>query len=200
MEQVYADLFTADRFLQSPIRIISPRAHEVIYNHLFVLETLYPFLEQNEIHWSLPNWGSEVEIFKDAASDLLGKSVFLYPRRVRGDLMRSFAEHDIYLSASDSDSSPASLIEAMGLGLVPVCADIPGIREWLTRDNGFLFGPEDGDELYAIMQKLISRSETYTSMLNQNRDLVMTKGIFETNVAQMISIMREAVIHSKEKQ
>ncbi len=197
IEQVYYDLFSSERLKQKPVRIISPRAHEEVYNHLFVLEALLPFLERGELHWSLPNWGSEVETFKEAAAGLLGKSVFLYSRKVRGDLMRFFAEHDLYLSASHSDSSPASLIEAMGLGLIPVCADIPGIREWLHRENGFMFEPDSEKELHEIIRRVLGFTEEYASLLERNRQQVVTKGIFETNVAQMIAIMREAAAHTK---
>jgi L-malate glycosyltransferase len=51
---------------------------------------------------------------------------------------------DLYLSASHSDGSSVSLLEALACGLPALVSDIPGNREWVTPNhNGWLF--PDGD-------------------------------------------------------
>src|SRR4029079_13645664 len=39
---------------------------------------------------------------------------------------------EVYVSASRSDSTSQSLLEAMAAGALPVVSDIPGNREWVT--------------------------------------------------------------------
>lgn len=51
---------------------------------------------------------------------------------------------DVYLSASHSDGSSVSLLEAMACGLPALVSDIPGNREWIEPgQNGWWFS--DGD-------------------------------------------------------
>ena len=51
---------------------------------------------------------------------------------------------DLYLSASRSDGSSVSLLEAMACGMPAIVSDIPGNREWVEPGrNGWLF--EDGN-------------------------------------------------------
>ena len=53
---------------------------------------------------------------------------------------------DLYLSASHSDGSSVSLLEAMACGLPAIVSDIPGNREWVEPGrNGWLF--EDGNAI-----------------------------------------------------
>ena len=47
------------------------------------------------------------------------------------------------MSASLSDGSSVSLMEAMASGLPVLVSDIPGNREWVTEENGWLFAVND---------------------------------------------------------
>ncbi len=55
---------------------------------------------------------------------------------------------DLYVSASHSDGSSVSLLEAMACGLPALVSDIPGNREWVEPEvNGWWFRDKDTDEL-----------------------------------------------------
>jgi glycosyltransferase involved in cell wall biosynthesis len=55
---------------------------------------------------------------------------------------------DLYISASHSDGTSISLLEAMACGLPALVTDIPGNREWVTPGrNGWLFPPGDARAL-----------------------------------------------------
>jgi glycosyltransferase involved in cell wall biosynthesis len=70
------------------------------------------------------------------------------------DLPSCYRAADLYVSASRSDGSSVSLLEAMACGLPALVSDIPGNREWIRPGiEGWLF--RDGDEAdlaYAIGQ------------------------------------------------
>lgn len=61
---------------------------------------------------------------------------------------------DLYLSASHTDGSSVSLLEALGCARPCLVSDIPSNREWVTPgENGWLF--PDGDEA-ALAAKIIA--------------------------------------------
>ncbi len=66
---------------------------------------------------------------------------------VNADLPRYYRAADLYLSASHSDGSSVSLMEALGCGLPALVSDIPGNREWIMpgaqSQEGWIF--PDGD-------------------------------------------------------
>ena len=82
----------------------------------------------------------------------------LFPGQVRyEDLPRYFRMADLYLSASHSDGTSISLLEAMACGRPALVSDIPGNREWVQPGvNGWLF--PDGDEK-ALAQSLLNAIE-----------------------------------------
>jgi glycosyltransferase involved in cell wall biosynthesis len=60
------------------------------------------------------------------------------------ELPTLFHSADIYLSASYSDGSSVSLLEAMACGLPSFVTDIAGNREWIEKDfSGRWFSPGD---------------------------------------------------------
>lgn len=65
---------------------------------------------------------------------------------------------DVYLSASRSDGSSISLLEAMACGLPALVSDIPGNREWVTPgQTGWWF--RDGDDS-ALAAAIVQASQT----------------------------------------
>ena len=66
------------------------------------------------------------------------------------------ARAEIYLSASLSDSTSVSLLEAMACGAVPVVSDIDGNREWVAEGEGArLFAPGDPGSLARALERAL---------------------------------------------
>jgi len=69
------------------------------------------------------------------------------------NLPRYYRSADLYVSASHSDGTSISLLEAMACGLAVLVSDIPGNREWVKQGiQGWLF--PDGN-VYALAQGII---------------------------------------------
>jgi len=78
----------------------------------------------------------------------------------QAELPRYYRAADLYLSASHSDGSSVSLMEALACGTPALVSDIPGNREWITPgEHGWLFPVSDAQALaQGITQALEQRS------------------------------------------
>jgi len=189
IEERYLVLHKASYEFNKPVRVIVPRAHETVYNNLFIVEALASFIKDSRIQVTFPAFGGEYEAFERKSHDLVGDRIRYYDKLPRPDFLRFMAGHDVYLSASHSDSSPVSLIEAMALGLIPVCADIEGVKEWLGDRSGFLYRQDDRRDLSGLMARLVSGGDRYESMRQGNLERVRREAVFERNVAEQIGLM-----------
>ncbi len=189
IEAEYLSDHQAERRLKHPLRIITPRTQAAVYNNEFVLDALRERIRSGEVTLTFPGFGPEADRFRSQVGDLLGKGVDLYSRQPRRSFVAMLVDHDVYLSASRFDSSPASMIEAMALGLIPVAADIPGVREWLTRESGFTFVQDDADSLLTMIDRL-KTCDQLDEMRRRNLQQVRQRAIFEDNVSETLKIMR----------
>ena len=148
-------------------------------------------INSGEIKITFPNFGSEVDIFKEYASSLTDNRISYYDKLPREEFIKFLVQHDLYLSNSETDSSPVSLIEAMGLGLIPICADIPGIKEWLKEENGYIYQSDDADDLVSIINSLQSKKDIINNMADKNIKMVVNYGIYEENISALINCFRQ---------
>ncbi|MBI5267465.1 MAG: glycosyltransferase [candidate division Zixibacteria bacterium] len=189
IERQYLALADPDRPLSRPLRIIVPRQHESVYNNSLVLRGLHRLLSEKKVTLTVPAFGSLYHEFKNQAGSLPSNSIQYYNRLPRDQFMALMSRHDLYLSASQSDSSPASLIEAMGLGLIPVAADIPGVREWLTPQSGYRFTSGDADDLGRVINEIVNTGNTFADLRKRNHERVLREAVFENTVAETINLM-----------
>jgi colanic acid/amylovoran biosynthesis glycosyltransferase len=91
-------------------------------------------------HWTLYGNGPEENWLRTQfAAAIRDKTVTIAPHVPRQDLFHSIRKHDVFIMASESEGGPLTLLEAMAVGLVPVCGDIPClIKEVVNRENGFV--------------------------------------------------------------
>jgi glycosyltransferase involved in cell wall biosynthesis len=98
----------------------------------------------------------------------------------------------IYVSASLTDSTSVSLLEAMACGAYPVVSDIEGNREWVRdRENGMLFEAGDPVELAERIEAAMDEREGRLQTRRTNKDLVTEKANWERNVGRFADMMRE---------
>ena len=112
------------------------------------------------------------------------------------DLPAFYKCSDLYVSASHSDGSSVSLMEAMACGLPVVASDIAGNREWIQAGtNGWLF--EDGNA-QALGNTLIE-ARGAGAMLRQmgagSRQMAEAKADWSKNRKRLSEAYEQAVAH-----
>jgi len=170
------------------------RAQNDVYNNLFIIKSLKELINGQKIRLSFPDWGDNRDRFKKEVAQLCPDGLIEYfSFKPRDEYISFLGKFDIYLSAARSDSSPASLIEAMAAGLYPVAADIPGVREWLDVNNGILYHPDDERALYDAISTLIEKHDNIGEVLTKNNERVRRSGLFSENIRATIKIMEHLI-------
>jgi glycosyltransferase involved in cell wall biosynthesis len=99
------------------------------------------------------------------------------------DIYRS---SDVYLSASHSDGSSVSLMEALACGIPAVVSDIPSNREWIEPNKqGWLFPDGNVQALTALMLNLPA-AEGLEPMSIQARRLAEERADWKKNFAILL--------------
>jgi len=75
--------------------------------------------------------------------------------------VKFYQQSDYYISTSNREALPFTLVEAMSCGLIPIVPDIGGISD-LVDDNssGYIYTPDDFEELTRLMRLVLSNEET----------------------------------------
>jgi glycosyltransferase involved in cell wall biosynthesis len=128
-------------------RLLWMRTFEAVYRPQMAIEVL-AVLRKSDPSVTLTLAGQDkgfVEPVRRRAAELgVADAVefpgFLDPARKR----RAFEDHDLFLSTSEVDNAPVSVLEAARCGLVVVGADVGGLGDVLTHGENALLVP-DGD-------------------------------------------------------
>ena len=189
LEKRYLALRRNDFTWRVPLRVIVPRSQEAVYDNAFIVEALAELVNAGKIELTMAGFGGLLDDIKTQSQRLTGGKVRFYDKLSRDDYMALLATQDVYLSAARSDSSPASMLEAMGLGLIPVVGDIPGVREWVDEKSGYRFPLGDKEALCAIFDSLLSGNDNVEALRDHNIARVEREALFEDNIARTIAIM-----------
>lgn len=191
IERQYLSLHKSDYQLHTPLRIIVPRHHENVYNNLYVVQVLAPLINTGRVEVTFPNFGSLTGQFKLQSTALVGDKLKFYDKLERGEFLKFLAKHDVYLSAAVSDSSPASMLEAMAVGLIPIAPDIPGVQEWLTYSHGFVYSLYAPEQLTDAIKNIMSQGSSFGEMRERNLRRIKEQAVFEDNIARIVHVMRQ---------
>ncbi len=167
--------------------ILHNRNLEPIYDLPTVLRGM-PSLLAAHPGWSLrlAGDGSQRAALERLAAGLglEGRVVFL-GRLPRAALMAELQRAAIYLSASRSDSTSVSLLEAMAMGAYPVLSDLPANREWVAGPPAAQYFPVGhADAMAAALATAIALpAAALAAARASNRATVAARAIWEDNMA-----------------
>lgn len=110
------------------------------------------------------------------------------------ELRRQYQSADLYLSASHSDGSSISLLEALACGCPVLVSDIPGNREWVIEDEvGWLFPDGDAEALAQMVLKAIENRTRLPEMGRAARQLAEDRADWDKNFQQMEQVYQLAM-------
>jgi glycosyltransferase involved in cell wall biosynthesis len=94
---------------------------------------------------------------------------------------------DVYVSASHSDGSSVSLLEAMACGLPAFVSDIPGNREWIEDGTtGRRFDPKDVTALETLMREAPDRIAELEQYGRRGRAVVEARADWRQNAPALL--------------
>jgi glycosyltransferase involved in cell wall biosynthesis len=106
----------------------------------------------------------------------------------QNELARYYHAADLYVSASHSDGSSVSLMEALGCGLPALVSDIPGNREWIAGEQaGWLFADGDAGELAAGMLRAARDPAALAGMRLEARALAERRANWPDNFQKLLA-------------
>ena len=108
-------------------------------------------------------------------------------------ISRILATSDIYVSASTSDGTSSSLLEALACGLFPVVTRIPANIPWVEDGvTGLFFEPGDVLCLGRALERALRDPDLRRVAAKKNRELVERKADQEPNMRRMLELLTDA--------
>ena len=186
-QQLFDSAVKTDFGQRRPLRIIAPPGLQSVYDPDTIIAGVALAKDRLDLHLELMGGGEHFAAISSAiARASLSGRVKIKPFLPHGQYVNSLKEYDVYLSASLSDSTSVSLLEAMAVGLFPVVSDIEGNREWIRDgENGILFRPASAASLAEALASAEERRHTFPAVATINRRLVGADGIWETNMERV---------------
>jgi len=160
----------ADRELSAPLEDIDGSDHRLIVN----ARGCRQYVRNGILLAALDLMAADLDprvrvVFVDAAHDgalrrsverhRLASRIIVTGQLARAEVLALFRRAEVSVSITDHDGTPNSLLEAMAAGCVPVCGDLPSIREWIEPGfNGFLAPFDDPGAVAAALGRALRLS------------------------------------------
>lgn len=172
--------------------VFSNRSWEPVYGVDDVIRAfILAFKKNNRIRLILAGTGSQKTFIHNLLTEYGICDQVYFPGRVRQrDLPKLYRAADVYVSASHSDGSSVSLLEAMACGRPALVSDIPGNREWIkSGENGWLFSDGNIDELASMLLEVLADAKL-KRIGSVNRALAEKKANWKKNSQLLINTYR----------
>jgi len=176
---------------REPGLLVSARMLEPVYDIGTVLAGVAPVLRARpDARLALAGDGSRRRALEAAAASLLPPGRFQFVGRLDATSLASWLSRaEIYVSASRSDSTSVTLLEAMASGAVPVVTDLEGNREWVDEGAGArLFRVGDAAGLTRALDAVLSDPAWAEEARRRNRRVVEERADRSRNLAEIESL------------
>jgi len=181
---------------REPGLLLSARMHEPVYDLATLIAGVAPYLARRpEARLVVAGDGSLRGAHEALAARRLpaGRWQFVGMQRPE-ELAGWLARAELYLSASRSDSTSVSLLEAMAAGALPVVSDIEGNREWVGEGEGArLFPVGDPAGLTRALERAGEPSGWAERARDRNRRVVEERGDQHRNLDRIEALLTDLV-------
>jgi glycosyltransferase involved in cell wall biosynthesis len=175
--------------------MLSTRMHESVYDLETLIDGAARVMQRRpDLRLEIAGDGSRRASLERLAGHRLPGGRFRFVGRLTPDaLADSLRRADLYLSASRSDSTSVSLLEAMACGALPVVSDLEGNREWVREGEGArLFAPGDGAQLAAALERALGDAAWANAARERNRSVIAERGDWDRQMARIESLFENA--------
>jgi len=179
---------------REPGLLLSTRMHEGVYDLPTVIEGAARVLEMRPgARLVVAGDGSQRRGLEALAAARLPAGRWSFIGRVEPATLAGWlARAEIYLSASRSDSTSQSLLEAMAVGALPVVSDLPGNREWIgDRDGGRLFPVGDAVALARAVCESLDDPAWAARTRERNAAVIAERGDWQVNLARIEQLFEQ---------
>ena len=185
---------------REPGLLLSTRMHEDVYDLETVIEGAARVLAAHPgAQLVLAGDGSRRPALERLAASRLPRGRHRFVGRLSpAELAGWLARAEVYVSASRSDSTSQSLLEAMAAGALPVVSDIPGNREWVgpgdaTSDGdrrgsvgwAQLFAPGDAQALAEAVERALRDAAWAERARGRNAEVIAARGDWHVNLGRI---------------
>lgn len=191
-----AEAFRARRGWQDAFVVLSLRTWEPLYGVDVVARGFARAARQMpNLRLLLLGGGSQAGLIRSIFEQEGVQEKVFFGGQVNGDdLPQYYQAADLYVSASHSDGSSVSLMEALASGLPVLVSDIPSNREWITPGReGWLFADGDDRELSEGILRAAGQPERLKEMRLAARRLAEERANWQVNFQRLLAAYQLAV-------
>jgi glycosyltransferase involved in cell wall biosynthesis len=179
-------------FRPAPVRepglLLSTRMHEPVYDLPTLLRGVAPVLAARPgARLVIAGDGRLRGALEELAARLIPPGRCQFVGRLEPDALAAWmGRAELYLSASRSDSTSVSLLEAMASGAVPVVSDLEGNREWVRDGEGArLFTPGDASGCERAVAAALGDAAWRERARARNARVIGERGIWSHNLSRI---------------
>ena len=176
--------------------LLSTRMHEAIYDLPTLIHAAATVLAARpETRLVLAGDGSRRHDLESLAARVLPPGRFEFTGHLEPDALAAWlGRAGIYLSASRSDSTSVSLLEAMAAGAVPVVSDLEGNREWVRDGDGArLFPVGDSARCRLAIEAALADPAWCDAARARNAAVIEARGSWPRNLARIEELFQTLI-------
>jgi glycosyltransferase involved in cell wall biosynthesis len=176
--------------------LLSTRSWEPIYGVDIIAQAFASAARQiPELHLVMLGGGSQANLLRTTFSQagVLGRVHF--PGQVsQADLPRFHRMANLYISASHSDGTSISLLEALATGRPALVSDIYGNREWVRpAETGWLFPDGDANALSQAIAEAAHQRHRLPEMGRVAREVAQQRADWRKNFPILLNAYRSVL-------
>ena len=171
--------------------LLSTRGWEPIYGVDVIARAFVQAARQRpELRLVMLGNGSQAALLRQLFQQGSVLDRVFFPGRIsQADLPRCYRSADLYISASHSDGTSISLLEALASGLPALVSDIPGNREWVKPEqNGWWFKDGNADALAQAILNAIDQRQRLPEMSRAARTTAEQRADWEENFPRLLEV------------
>lgn len=180
----------------APFVVLSTRSWEPIYGvDVLVRGFCLAAREEPRLHLILLGGGSQAALLRQMIADFGMEERVTFAGLVNYEQLADFHRRaSLYVSASHSDGTSISLLEALACGTPVLVSDIPGNQEWIrSGETGWLF--RDGDSA-ALAQAILHAAQSLEEiriLRSSGRRLAEERADWKKNFRKLLDAYQLAV-------